>query len=148
MTQEDMARQVGRTRAHISNTLRLLGLAPAVQSALVSKAISAGHARAMAGLAPDAQEEALRRVLREDLNVRQTEQMVQLGAVSGDRPRRRRANPVQDPETRELESHFRDALQTKVSLQRKRKGGRLVIEFYSDEELDSLYRRIVGPSGG
>jgi ParB family chromosome partitioning protein len=146
MTQEEMARQVGRTRAHISNTLRLLGLAPAVQSALLTEAISAGHARALAALPPGAQEEALRRVLHDELNVRQTELLAQALAQRTGAPRRRRTRQEQDPETRELEGRFRDALQARVTLQRRRKGGRLVVEFYSDEELDGLYRRIVEPT--
>jgi ParB family chromosome partitioning protein len=146
MSQEDTARQVGRTRAHVSNTLRLLGLAPAVQGALLSSAISAGHARALGGLSEGAQEDILRRILRDELNVRQTEQLVQVAAQSADRPRKPRRRHEQDPETRELEARFRDALQTKVSLQRKRTGGRLVIEFYSDEELGGLYRRLVEPT--
>lgn len=146
MSQEETARQVGRTRAHVSNTLRLLALAPAVQGALLSLAITAGHARALAGLSSGAQEDVLRRILRDELNVRQTEQLVQVTAKSGDQPRRLRRRPEQDPDTRALEARFRDALHTKVSLQRKRKGGRLVIEFYSNEELDGLYRRIVEPN--
>jgi ParB family transcriptional regulator, chromosome partitioning protein len=143
MSQEETARQVGRTRAHVSNTLRLLAVAPAVQGALLSAAITAGHARALAGLSPGAQEDVLRRILRDELNVRQTEQLVQVAAQHEVKPRKPRRRAEQDPETRELEARFRDALQTKVSLQRKRKGGRLVIEFYSNEELDGLYRRIV-----
>ena len=145
MSQEETARQVGRTRAHVSNSMRLLTLAPAIQGALLSSAITAGHARALAGLPPDDQEDVLRRILREELNVRQTEQLAQVAARSGAKPRRLRRRPEQDPQTRELEARFRDALQTKVSLQRRRKGGRLVIDFYSDEELDGLFRRIVEP---
>jgi ParB family chromosome partitioning protein len=141
--QEETARQVGRTRAHVSNSLRLLSLAPAIQGALMSSAITAGHARALASLSPEAQEDVLRRILRDELSVRQTEEVVRIAARMGDRPRKARRRVEQDPETRDLEARFRDALQTKVSLQRKRKGGRLVIEFYSDEELDGLYRRLV-----
>lgn len=146
MTQEDMARQVGRTRAHVSNTLRLLGLGEAVQSALLSDSISAGHARALAPLTPEAQELGLRRVISDDLSVRQTEVLARSLAGGGAR-NRKRTNSEQDPQTRELESRFRDALQARVTLQRRRKGGRLVVEFYSDDELDGLYRRIVGSDG-
>jgi ParB family chromosome partitioning protein len=148
VSQEDIARRVGRTRAHVSNTMRLLALAPGVQGALLSGAISAGHARALAGLAQGSQEDALRLVLRDDLNVRQTEQLVQTAAHTGESPRRRRARLDQDPETAELERQIRDVLQTRVSLRRRRKGGQLVIDFYSDGELDRLYRRIVQPPAG
>jgi ParB family chromosome partitioning protein len=145
MTREEVARQVGRTRAHVSNTLRLLGLASPLQAALLTEAISAGHARALAGLPSEAQEEGLRRVLREELNVRQTELLAQNLNRGAGGVRRQRAKREQDPQTRELEGRFRDALQARVTLRRRRKGGRLVVEFYSDEELDSLYRRIVQP---
>jgi ParB family transcriptional regulator, chromosome partitioning protein len=148
VSQEDVARRVGRTRAHVSNTVRLLSLAAAVQGALLSGAISAGHARALAGLPHHAQEDALRRLLREDLNVRQTEQLAQTAALASDTPRRRRSRPDQDPDTLELERQIRDVLQTRVSLRRRRKGGRLVIDFYSDGDLDRLYRRIVQPPAG
>jgi ParB family chromosome partitioning protein len=148
VSQEDIARRVGRTRAHVSNTMRLLSLAAAVQGALLSSAISAGHARALASLSHSDQEEALRRVLRDDLNVRQTELLVQTAAHASETPRRRHARRDQDPETLELERQIRDALQTRVSLRRRRKGGRLVIDFYSDAELDRLYRRIVQPPPG
>lgn len=147
MSQEETARQVGRTRVHVSNTMRLLALAPAIQGALLSAAITAGHARALAALTPEAQEDVLRRILREELNVRQTEHLAQVAAQSGIKPRKPRRRTEQDPETRDLEARFRDALQTKVSLQRRRKGGRVVIEFYSNEQLDGLYRRIVEPPG-
>ncbi|HEV3233716.1 MAG TPA: ParB/RepB/Spo0J family partition protein [Candidatus Dormibacteraeota bacterium] len=144
LTHEAVARQVGKTRAHITNSLRLLTLAPAVQGALISNAITAGHARTLAGLSPDGQEEGLRRVLKGELNVRQTEALArELGNASpSPRPGRPRG-PVPDPQTRELETHFRTALQAPVSLTRRRRGGRLVIEFYSDEELNALYRRLV-----
>jgi ParB family chromosome partitioning protein len=112
---------------------------------LLTQAISAGHARALAGLPSKSQEEGLRRVLRDELNVRQTEVLAQSLARGPGVPRRARARHQQDPETRELEARFRDALQARVTLQRRRKGGRLVVDFHSDEELDSLYRRIVEP---
>jgi len=146
MTQEELGRQVGRTRAHVSNTVRLLGLGPAVQAALVAQAISAGHARALSKLPAETQAEALRRVLREELNVRQTELLAQSLAHRAGGPPRRRQRLQQDAQTMELEARFRDALQARVTLQRRRKGGRLVVDFYSDEELNDLYRRIVEPS--
>ncbi|MFN2462833.1 MAG: ParB/RepB/Spo0J family partition protein [Candidatus Dormibacteria bacterium] len=144
LSHEAIARQVGRTRTHISNTLRLLGLVPAVQSALLGGAISTGHARALAPLGEDAQEEALRRVLRGELNVRQTESLArELADGGGSRRGAARVKREKDPETRALETQFRDALQVRVSLDRGRKGGKLVIQFSSDEELDALYRFVV-----
>jgi ParB family chromosome partitioning protein len=144
ITQEAVAREVGKSRAHVSNTMRLLSLASAVQGALLSGAISAGHARALATLTPADQEELLRRVLREDMNVRQAEELARVRAEAGPQPRRPRASPTPDPELRQLEDRFRSALGTQVKLTRRGKGGRLVIEFYSDEELQALYSRLTG----
>jgi ParB family chromosome partitioning protein len=143
LTQEQVARRVGKSRVAVSNTLRLLKAIHAVQKALLGDRISEGHARALLGLEQEeAQEAALKTVLKRGLNVRQTEELVRrmLGL------HREEQKPVRDvsPETRALEANFREALGTKVSLSRSEKGGRIVIYFYSDEELDALYGRIVG----
>jgi ParB family transcriptional regulator, chromosome partitioning protein len=143
LSHEAIARQVGKSRTHVTNALRLLSLALAVQGALLSGAVSAGHARAIAGLPEHLQEEALRRVLRGDMSVREAEALAQELAGRQAGTRRRPAQREQDPATRELESLFRTALQTRVSLSRGRKGGKLVIQFASDEELDALYRYVV-----
>lgn len=142
LTQNQVARRVGKSRAAVSNTLRLLKAARGVQEALQETKISEGHARALMGLEQsEAQEAALKTVLKQGLNVRQTEELVRrlLGV-------RREQKPPREipPETRALEASFREALGTKVSLTRGDKGGRVVIHFYSDEELDALYERIVG----
>ena len=142
LTQGQVARRVGRSRVVVSNTLRLLKAARPVQEALLAGKISEGHARALLGLErTEAQEAALKTVLKQGLNVRQTEKLVRrlLGLREEPRPERETA-----PETRALEAHFREALGTKVSLARSGKKGRIVIYFYSDEELDALYERIVG----
>ncbi len=142
LTQDKVARRVGKSRVAITNTLRLLKAARAVQEALLADKISEGHARALLALErPEAQEAALKTVLKQGLNVRQTEELVQrlLGAHAERRPRRRAS-----PETRALEAKFREVLGTKVSLNRSGQRGRIVIYFYSEEELDALYRRIVG----
>ena len=143
LSHEAIARQVGKSRTHVTNSLRLLGLASAVQGALLSDAITAGHARAIAALPDELQEDALRRVLREELSVRATEALAKEMAERGSARPRQRSARQQDPDTRELESRFRDALQVRVSLSRSKKGGKLVVQFGSDEELDTIFRRIV-----
>jgi len=144
LTQEQVARRVGKSRVAVSNTLRLLKAARRVQEALLEGAISEGHARALLGLEQtEAQEAALKTVLKRGLNVRQTEELVRRLLGQG-QERQRPAREV-SPETRALESQFREALGTKVDLRRKGAGGRLVIHFYSEEELDALYGRIVSP---
>ncbi|MDY6876612.1 MAG: ParB/RepB/Spo0J family partition protein [Chloroflexota bacterium] len=142
LTQEQVARRVGRSRVVVSNTLRLLKAARPVQEALLAGRISGGHARALLGLErAEAQEAALSTVLKQGLNVRQTEKLVRrlLGLWKKPRPGRETS-----PETRALETRFREALGTKVNLARSGKKGRIVIYFYSEEELNALYERIVG----
>ena len=143
LTQEQVARRVGKSRVAVANTLRLLKAARRVQEALLEGEISEGHARALLGLEQaEAQEAALKIVLKQGLNVRQTEDMVRR-LLGLDRKKQRAAREV-SPQTRALEAQFREALGTKVSLKRSGKGGRVVIYFYSEEELDALYGRIVG----
>jgi ParB family chromosome partitioning protein len=142
LTQRQIAQRVGKSRTAVANTLRLLKAAPSVQEALLEEKISEGHARALLGLErPEAQETALKTVLKRGLNVRQTEQLVR--HMLGDRVEKGQEGEP-SPEVRELERRFREALSTKVSLKRKGEGGRLVIYFYSEEELAAIYGHIVG----
>jgi ParB family chromosome partitioning protein len=142
LTQKQIARRVGKSRTAIANTLRLLKAARSVQTALLEEKISEGHARALLGLErPEAQETALKTVLKRGLNVRQTEQLVRR-LLGRQEDKGREVQP--SPEVRELETRFREALSTRVSLRRKGKGGRLVIYFYSEEELAAIYDHIVG----
>ncbi|MHB8507782.1 MAG: ParB/RepB/Spo0J family partition protein [Candidatus Dormibacteria bacterium] len=144
LTQEDVGHRVGRSRVHVSNSIRLLALAPALQGALLGGAISAGHGRALAGLDHERQEHALRMILRDDMNVRQTEDLARSLAEASIPGRTPRAPRHEDPNTRALEDRFRDALQARVSLRRTGHRGKLVVQFANDEELNDLYRRIVG----
>jgi ParB family chromosome partitioning protein len=142
LTQKQIARRVGKSRTAIANTLRLLKAARSVQAALLEEKISEGHARALLGLErPEAQGTALKTVLKRGLNVRQTEQLVRR-LLGRQEEKGREVQP--SPEVRELETRFREALSTRVSLRRKGKGGRLVIYFYSEEELACIYDHIVG----
>jgi len=143
LTQEQVAQRVGKSRVAVTNTLRLLRLPDEVREALAGGTIHEGHARALLALpTPEAQLAALKVVVQKDLSVRQTEELVR--RLLAERPQPRpREEP--GPEARALEQEFRDALGTKVSLYRNRKGrGRLVIHFYSEEELQAIHDLIVG----
>ena len=141
LTQERIAERVGRSRVSVANVMRLVRLPDEVKEALLGGRISEGHARALLML--DSKEEqvlALATVEKRGLSVRQTEELVRrLQAAIGPRPRQR----TRSPETEELEHEFRDALGTKVDLYRTRNGGRLVIHYYSEEDLQTLYDRFV-----
>jgi ParB family chromosome partitioning protein len=145
LTQTQVAQRVGKSREAVANTLRLLNAARAVQEALLADKVSEGHARALLGLEKAAaQEDALRVVRSKGLNVRQTEALVRR-RLGEKKPKRKVSKEIQSQraETAKLEDEFRQALNTKVSLTREEEGGRLVIHFYSDEELQALYERIV-----
>ena len=143
MSQEEIAARVGRARSTVANTLRLLDLDPAVQAALTDGSISEGHARALGGLVTDQQSRVVGTVVEQQLSVRQTEELVRRLRE----PRRitaAAATPRLEPELERVEEDLRRALGTKVTLARSRRGGRIVIEYYSDEELTQLYERLIG----
>ena len=142
LSHEEIALQVGKKRSTVTNTLRLLNLPVIVRQALTDGHISEGHARILLALpTPQAQEAALQTVLSKDLSVRQTEDLVRmLGGHKAQRPQR----PGPGADVLALEERLRSSLGTRVTLNQRRKGGTLVIHYYSDEELDSLVDRITG----
>ena len=142
LTQDDIATRVGRARSTVANTLRLLDLEPSVQQALSNGDIAEGHARALAGATPAGQRQLLSVVVAGGLSVRQTEELVRR---LREQPAAQ-AKPTTDPnaDMDRLEEDLRRALGTKVVLARSRKGGRIVIEYYSDEEFSRLFDRLTG----
>jgi ParB family transcriptional regulator, chromosome partitioning protein len=142
-SQDDLAARVGRARSTVANTLRLLDLAPGVQAAVADGRLSEGHGRALGGLAQELQDRVLDSVIGQELSVRQTEELVRRlrepkPEASGQPIRR------SDPDLERVEEELRRSLGTKVSLARSRRGGRIVIEYYSEEELGRLYERLTG----
>ena len=142
LSQEQVAERVGKSRVAVTNTLRLLRLPAEVKQALADGTIQEGHARALLGLpTSQAQVTAVQLVVKRALSVRQTEELVRRMVEP---PQPKPVEPPQ-PEARSLEEQFRARLGTKVQLYRNRKGrGRLVIHFYSEEELQAIYETIVG----
>ena len=143
LTQERVAERVGKARATVANTLRLLDLHPDVQGAIADGRVTEGHGRALGSLATDAQAQVLRTVLAQGMSVRQTEELVR--RLKEPKPAvTPRSTPRLDPDLERVETHLRERLGTKVSLSRSRTGGRIVIEYYSDEELTRLYEHLIG----
>src|SRR4030042_1685674 len=141
LTQQQVAEKVGKNRVTVTNTLRLLKLPSEVKDALLRGDITEGHARAMLRLdSPGAQLEVLQAIVKGGLNVRQAEELVRRLV---ERPKSRPGPREKPPQLRALEDKFRQALGTKVSLTRGSKGGRLVVYFYSEEELQGIYDLIV-----
>jgi ParB family chromosome partitioning protein len=143
MSHEEIATRVGRARPTIANTLRLLDLDPVVQVAVTDGMISEGHARAIGGLPLEQQARVTGTVVDQGFSVRQTEELVRRLRTPR-APRQETPQPRLDPDLERVEEDLRRRLGTKVTLARSRKGGRIIIEFYSDEELGQLYDRLIG----
>jgi ParB family chromosome partitioning protein len=142
-SQEALASRVGRARSTVANTLRLLDLHEAVQDAIANGAITEGHARALGGLDTDAQPRVLPTVVDDGLSVRQTEELVRRLREPRE-PAAARPETTSDPDVERVEEDLRRSLGTKVRLTRTRRGGRIVIDYYGDDELARLYQRLVG----
>jgi ParB family chromosome partitioning protein len=141
LSHEGIAARVGKSRVAVTNTLRLLKLPDIVKNALIEARISEGHARALLALpTSQAQSAALRTVVAQELNVRQTESLVR--KLLGEKPPAR-VRPGAEPEIAELEERLRTSLGTKVVLRGGRRGGTLTIHYYSDEELETLLGRLL-----
>lgn len=147
LTHEEVARRVGKSRPTITNTIRLLELPESVRAAVIEERISGSHARALLPL-PTAEKQmaVMAAIIKNGLSVRQVEAIV-AKLIAGERPK---ARPPATPsaELAELESQFRQSLGTQVKIQQGPKGGKVIIHFYSDEELQAIYEVIVGREEG
>lgn len=140
LTQEGMASRVGKDRASIANALRLLKLPDSIREDLIEGVMSAGHARALLGLeGGDLQGKAREAVIRRGLSVRATELLVKRlkSGSAPDRTIRRKAAGLA-----QAEEQLRRALATKVRITRRGQRGRIEVEFYSEDDLDRLVRKI------
>ena len=135
-THEELARRVGRSRPHISNTLRLLQLPPDVQRRVAAAVLSAGHARALLAVQDAAaQEQLARRIVAEGLSVRAVEEIVAVGAQPAPPPRQAPASPPAEPVLREFADRLSDAFETRVKVELGQRKGKIVVEFASLEDL-------------
>lgn len=139
-THEELAGKIGRSRPHISNTIRLLNLPAAVQKRVAAGVLSAGHARALLSVNDlDAQEQLARRIVAEGLSVRAVEEIVALGAEAGKPSRRQEARPKPvAPALRELADRLSDAFDTRVKVELGKRKGKIVVEFASVEDLERI----------
>jgi ParB family transcriptional regulator, chromosome partitioning protein len=141
---EELATRIGRSRPQISNTLRLLKLPPLVQRRLAAGVLSAGHARALLGMADGAAMERMaQRIVAEGLSVRSVEELVALGEGNdAPKPRRPRAGS-RHPQLDDFTSGLSDHLETRVAIALGQRKGKITVEFASMEDL----RRILGLMG-
>jgi ParB family chromosome partitioning protein len=135
LTQDLVASSVGKDRSSIANILRLLGLPKEIQQFIESGALSLGHAKVLAGVSsPSAQIQLAKRIVSEQLSVRQTEQL-----VAGQKSRGSAKHHKTEPNKfNHLEDQLRKHFGTKVQVKTGARGGQLVIQYYSDEELDRV----------
>ena len=144
LTQDQVAQRVGKSRVAVANTLRLLKLPDAIQKRLADASIDEGHARALLMLNDTAHMQRLAsQIVSDGLSVRQVEELVR--RLNADKPqaRERKSADGVSANTRSLEDKMRRALGAKVNLYRSSRGGKVVIHFYSEDELDAIYNRIV-----
>ena len=136
-THEELATKLGKSRPLISNTIRLLNLPPSVQRRVAAGTISAGHARALLGLADQYEIEKLaNRIVAEGLSVRATEEIISLGGKSKITTTKNKRTT--SPEIKELGVRLSDALDTRVNIEMTQKRGKIVIEFGSLEDLHRI----------
>lgn len=140
LTQEDVARRVGKQRVTISNMLRLLGLARPVQARVRSGELSMGHARALAGIENlEVQAEVAATVVRQGLSVRQVEALVNRSIRDTTGKAAKRQAPRRDPNVVSAEQDLQRALGTKVRIVQGKNGGRIEIHCFSTDEMNGVY---------
>lgn len=144
LTQEELAERLGKSRSAIANTLRSLHAAQVLQDAVVDGRITEAHLRALLPLELSASVAALGDVIAKRLSVRETELLARR-LSKGKRHDRRLARGI-DPNLKALVAEWRAALGTKVEIVRGRKGGRITIEFYSDDDLERLSGLLTAPA--
>lgn len=138
-THEHLATRIGRSRPQISNTIRLLKLPPLVQRRLASGVLSAGHARALLGLADGAAMERLaQRIVAEGLSVRSVEEIVVLGGDEQPRQRRSSGRPEPAPQLERVASDLSERLETRVQVVMGKRKGRITVDFADQDDLDRI----------
>ena len=143
LTQEEVAKRVGKGRSTVANLVRLLTLPTAVQQAVSDGQISGAHGRALLPLpTPEMQTNAMKQVIKLSLSVRQTYALVEK-LMSGKKSKTRQ-KPSLPPNLIDVQEKFQTSLGTRVNITKQGKGGRVVIHYYSDEELQAIYDVIVG----
>ena len=140
-TQNDLSRVVGKSRSHIANTLRLSRLPEGVKAYLGEGKLSAGHARALLGVADP--ESVAKRIVAQGLTVRDVERLAQRESESSEPPAKT-GRTEKDPDTRALEQALSDGLGLDVSIDHRGQGGVVSVRYKSLEQLDALCRRLRG----
>ncbi|MBV9719018.1 MAG: ParB/RepB/Spo0J family partition protein [Candidatus Eremiobacteraeota bacterium] len=143
LTQEELARRLGKSRPTVANTLRLLGLSAAIKPMLLDGRLSAGHARALLAAPQESRDALARRAVRDSLTVRALERL----ATGGQRTKTPPAPRPLSPDERAFEGRLRERFGTAVSILRAGRGGRIEFRFTSEDELIRLGDLLLGDDG-
>jgi ParB family chromosome partitioning protein len=145
MTHDEVASHVGRSRSAVTNTVRLLQLPSKIQAMLVSKELSAGHARALLGSEDEAYAiHIAQRSVAEGWTVRRVEEAIRLRATQG-QTSSTRSKKIRPAAIIELEERLEERLETKVRIDYRGKGGKITIKYVSPEDLERIYRHLFEP---
>jgi ParB family transcriptional regulator, chromosome partitioning protein len=142
ITQEELSKRLGKSRSHIANMVRLLGLPDQIIAYINNGELSMGHGRALLGLKDkDNLIPLVKKILNEKLNVRQVEKLI---IALNEKPVKKKAKPKKDIFLQERESVLRDRLGTAVTIQRGKRKGKIEIEFYTDDDLNRIIEVLEG----
>ena len=140
-THDGLAKKIGRSRPHITNTLRLLNLPVAVQRRVAAGVLSAGHARALLSVSdPERQEQLAYKVVAEGLSVRALEELITLGEGAEKEQRKVTRNKPVAPALNELAGRLSDVFETKVKVDLGKRKGKIVLEFASLDDLERIVK--------
>lgn len=140
LTQDGIAQKVGRDRSSVANSLRLLNLQPEVQQLVEAGTLSAGHAKALLGVGlPENQRKIALIVVEKGFSVRETEKLVEGTSAE----KRRRRKPMPNPGWSDVEARLQKRLGTRVTIEPRGKGGAIVIQYFSEPELDGLIEQLL-----
>lgn len=138
LTQEEIAKKIGKSRSAIANALRLNNLCTEVKALLKDDKLSQGHARALLTLDADAQLAIAERIIQDGLNVRQTEAIVQNYGSEKTRSQKKTVNPIMQKYYKDVENNLSSQFGTKVRICEGSKKGRIEIEYYSKDDLERI----------
>lgn len=148
LTHEQIAEAVGKDRSTISNTMRLLKLPEEVQNVVVSGQLSMGHARSLVGIeSATKQKELFDLVMQKGLSVRELESIIKAGGHGVGKPKKAKKTPDRDHEIVRLEEELQQLFGTKVRIQASQKRGKIVLEYYSLDDLDRILNIIRHENG-
>lgn len=143
MTQEHLSTMIGRSRPAIANTVRLLALNDFIRQMVIDESLTAGHARALLALPTDEiRVQAAKTIVNKALNVRQTEVLVKNLLRNGKKPPKPAVDAVFAASVKDLEHRLQSCLGTKVLIQDKKSKGKIVIDYYSYEDLDRILEKM------